>query len=167
MLQILGEAFVQVNIWLTIFFLLTAGWLMERIITRMALMCRSVHIIHVPYGILVVTLLVYLNGYMDYKGVIIMALFYLVSYPSMWYLNYRFTRDLEEVLRRKHVTKETTEQLIWPEEVRWVWLVKRQWRRIRGNRLDNEVVDWILDYDNRNGFSQRYGIPVKTKSTDN
>jgi hypothetical protein len=167
MFQILGEALSQTNIWLTILFLLAAGWLMERIITKMAFLCRSVHIIHVPWGILIITLLTYLNGYIDYKGVVVMALLYLVSYPSMWFLNYRFTRDLEEILRKKHVTQEMMGQAIWPEEIRWVWQIKRRWRKLTGNKLDDEVVSWILDYDRRNGISQRYGIPIKTESNDN
>src|SRR3990167_6019427 len=163
-LQVLGEALTQPNIWLTIFFLLASGWLMERIISKMAFMCRSVHVVHIPWGITIVTLLVYLNGYIDYKGVVVMALFYLISFPSMWYLNYRFTRDLEKILRRKHVTHETTDTLIWPEEVRWVWIVKRHWRKLTGNKLDDKVVDWIVDYNKRNGISCRYGIPIKIES---
>ncbi len=163
MFQILGEALSHLNVWLTILFLLAAGWLMERIINRMAFLCRSVHVVHVPWGILIITLLTYLNGYIDYKGVVVMALFYLVSYPSMWFLNYRFTRDLEEILRKKHITKEIWGTPIWPEEIRWVWIIKRQWRRFRGNKLDDEVVGWILDYNNRNGISHRF----KTESNDN
>lgn len=168
MFSIIGEALSKPTVIMTILFLLAAGWLMERIVNKMALMCRSVHVVHVPWGIMVVTLVTYLNGYMDYRGVVVMALFYLVSYPSMWYLNYRFTRDLERVLRRKHVTHETVEEPIWPEEVNWIWQIKRRWRRLVGrSKLDDEIVDWILDYHGRNGCSQRYGIPIKDKSRNN
>lgn len=168
MISILGEELFKPNVILSILFLLAAGWLMERIISKMALMCRSVHVVHVPWGILVITLLCYLNGYLDYKGVVMTAIFYLVSYPSMWYLNFRFSRDLEQVLKRKHATKETVDFLVWPEEVRWVWQIKRQWRKATGKgRLNDEVVDWILDYHGRNGYSQRHGIPIPSKPSDN
>lgn len=168
MFTILAEVLSKPTVIVTILFLLAAGWLMERIVSRMALMCRSVHVVHVPWGILVVTLLTYLNGYIDYKAVIVMALFYLVSYPSMWYLNYRFSRDLEAILRRKHVTKETSEQAIWPEEVRWIWVIKRKYRKlVTRNKLDDQVVDWILDYRGRNGYSQRHGIPLPSEPRDN
>lgn len=167
MFEVLMDALSKPTVILSILFLLSAGWLMERIITRMAFMCRSVHVVHVPWGIVVVTLLVYMNGYMDYKGVVLMGLFYLISYPSMWYLNYRFSKDLDDILRKKHVTRETAEMPIWPEEVRWIWQVKRQWRKVVRKQLDEQIVDWIVDYDNRNGISCRYGIPIPTKERDN
>jgi hypothetical protein len=96
-----------------------------------------------------------------------MAIFYLVSYPSMWYLNYRFTRDLEHILRAKHITHETTELSIWPEETAWIRYLKRKWRKATKKKLDEETINWILDSNKRNGITSRYGIPIKAKTRDN
>jgi hypothetical protein len=85
------------------------GWVMERIITRMAFLCRSVHVVWVPWGILWVTVFAYLVGILEYKQVIALALLYLAAYPGLWYQNYRFTRDLEDIFKQKHITHETTE----------------------------------------------------------
>lgn len=162
--QTIIEVLSNQSVWIALTFLLVSGWLMERIITRMALLCRSVHVVHVPWGILVITVLAYLTGFIDYKAVVVMALFYLVSYPSMWYLNYRFTRDLEKVLKEKHITHENTEISIWPEEIAWIRYLKR---KIVKRKLDEETINWILDYDSRNGFSSRYGHPIKDTTRDN
>lgn len=167
MINVLGEILVQPHVWLTLIFLVICGWLMQRLINRLALMCQSVHVIHVPYGILIITLLTYLNGYIDYKAVVVMALFYLVSYPSMWRLNYNFTQTLGEILRQKQVTRETTGTLIWADETKLVLRIKRWWRRLFGKRLNAEIVDWIMDQRGTNGYHVRHYYQPENIKRDN
>lgn len=163
MLQIFIEVISEA--WYLILLLFILGWVMQWVIRRTALMCQSVYVVFVPWGILWVVTFTYLAGFLEYKQVILLALVFLAAYPGIWYGNYKFTQQLSEILKKKHVTHETENISIWPEETRWIWLLKRQWRKRR--KLDEETIDWILDYSGRNGFSSRYGIPVKDSSRDN
>lgn len=156
-MYIFWEVLGTPSVWGLMALLFILSWVMQRIFNRLALMCQSVHVIHVPWGILWVTVLAHLFGFLSYKQVIILALAYLAAYPGMWWLNYKFTQQLAEILRQKHVTKETTGVIIWAEEIRWVWQVKRFWRRITGqNTLNEEVVNWILDNRGLNGYHVRH-----------
>lgn len=166
MFSIFGEVLSDPKVWVLMGVLFVLSWLMQRIINRMALLCQSVHVVHVPWGIMWTTLFAYLAGFLEYKQVIILACLYLAAYPGMWWLNYRFTQQLKEILKQKHITRETTGVLIWPSEIRWFWQIKRVWKRQFRSSLDEEIVNWIVDYHGRNGYSQRHGIPIKTISRD-
>lgn len=165
--EVLGKALTTSSVVLTIVFLVISSWIMAFIINRMALMCRSVYVVFVPYGILVVSSLVYITGYIDYKGLVVMALFYLFSYPGIWYINYEFSRDLAAILKEKQVTHETTGQRIWAEEYRWVRQIKRYVRRLTGkNKLNDEMVNWILDNRGTNGYHVRHYYRPETLKRD-
>ena len=149
------------SVWIIIIFLITCSWLMQRIINKMALMCQSVHIVHVPWGILTITLLTYVAGFIDYKAVVVMALFYFVSYPGMWWANYKFTSRLREIFKQKQVTHETVGIIIWADEIRWVWRVRRFWRKLFWGGLNEEIIDRIVDNLSRNGRNDHIKITTR------
>lgn len=156
------------SIWGLMATLFVLSIVMQQIYNRLPLMCQSVHVIHVPWGILWVTVFAHLWGFITYKQVVILAFAYLAAYPFMWILNYKFTTRLGQLLKAKRISRENTGVFIWASEIMWVWRFKRWWRHLTGrDRLNEEIINRILDYHGHNGYSVQHRDRSETIHRDN
>ena len=116
MLQIAWEAINRVEVWQIAGGLFVLSIIMQRIINKFPIVCQSVYVVHVPWGILWTTVFAYLGGLITYAQMLQLAVLYLAAYPFMWWTNYKFTQVIVKIFKDYRISKRTTGIRIWANE---------------------------------------------------
>jgi hypothetical protein len=116
MLKIAWEAINRVEVWQLAGLLFVLSVIMQRIINKFPLVCQSVYVVPVPWGILWVNVLAYLWGLLTYPQMIQLAALFLCTYPFMWWANYKFTQAIVKIFKEHRISKQTTGIRIWARE---------------------------------------------------
>ena len=116
MFKIAWEAINQTPVWQLAGLLFILSIMMQRIINKFPVVCQSVYVAPVPWGILWVNVLAYLWGLLSYTQMIQLAFLFLCAYPFMWWANYKFTQAIVKIFKTHRINKQTTGIRIWARE---------------------------------------------------
>src|SRR3990172_8063354 len=116
MFKIAWEAINQTPVWQLAGLLFILSIMMQRIINKFPVVCQSVYVAPVPWGILWVNVLAYLWGLLSYTQMIQLAFLFLCAYPFMWWANYKFTQAIVKIFKAHKINKQTTGIRIWARE---------------------------------------------------